>query len=104
MICEHGSLARSCLVCELQADLAAARRAMRSTRLSLTEQARRDVHMYLVCELEDYTAAEEWELAAMSDAESAAVVAEHAPSTVPAAGHLPGPPQRPSLSPTKEHL
>ena len=68
MICEHGSLARSCLVCELQADLAAARRAMRSTRLSLTEQARRDVHMYLVCEMEDDTAAEEWERAALRPA------------------------------------
>ena len=67
MVCQHGSLARSCLVCELQADLAAARRAMRSTRWSLTERARREVHLYLACELEDDTAASEWELAAMSD-------------------------------------
>lgn len=64
-VCEHGSLARSCLVCELEADLAAARRAIASTRFSLTEQARRDVHMYLVCEMEDDAAAAEWELAAM---------------------------------------
>lgn len=28
-VCEHGSLARQCLVCELTADLAAARRALR---------------------------------------------------------------------------
>ncbi|MHB1777984.1 MAG: hypothetical protein ACYCU7_18655 [Acidimicrobiales bacterium] len=51
----------------MQSDLAAARRAMRSTRLALTAQARRDVHQYLVCELEDDDAAEEWQLAAMVD-------------------------------------
>ncbi len=66
LVCQHGSLARCCLVCELQADLAAARRAMRSTRWSLTEQARSDVHLYLACELEDGAAAREWVLAAMT--------------------------------------
>ena len=40
---------------------------MRSTRRSLTTNARQEVHMYLVCELEDDAAAKEWELATMSN-------------------------------------
>jgi hypothetical protein len=70
MVCEHGSLARSCLVCELQADLSAARRAMASTRISLMAQERRWVHQYLIYVLEDAPAADEWELAAMASDES----------------------------------
>jgi len=45
---------------EVRHALAAARRAIHATRFSLTEQARRDVHVYLSCEAEDDAAAAEW--------------------------------------------
>lgn len=51
---------------EFSQALFACRRAMQSTRDSLTETARREVHMYLSCELSDDAAADEWYEAALA--------------------------------------
>jgi hypothetical protein len=51
---------------DLREALAACRFAMASTRASLTETARREVHMYLASELRHDAAADEWYEAALA--------------------------------------